>query len=128
MDDPQNEPPVPTGAKPHSSPNDCQKDGAITDLNECLKALSKLPGLVLMKVVTPAQSNAMCKVYLTLLQHHWRSVGEGPVRVAAKQKLVELLRQHPEMTEVFAEFLDETDIAAIVKGKQEPGDGPQGVL
>ena len=79
-----------------------------------MKALSKLPGLVLLKVVTPSQSNAMCKVYLILLQHHLRSVGEGAMHITAKNKLLEFLRQHPDMAEAFAGSLDDAEIAMIV--------------
>ena len=119
MDGPHSEPSIPINSKIEPAPSGCIDKRSIAILDECLQALSKLPGLVVLKVVTPSQSNAMCKVYQTLLQHHWRFVGEGAMLVAAKDTLVRLLQQHPDMAEAFAEFLDEADIAAIVKGEGE---------
>ena len=117
MDDPQGGASVPSDAKVETATSDSNEKSSIANIDECLRALTKLPVLVLLGIVTPAKSNAMCRVYLTLLQHHWRSVGNGAIHVAAKDKFVELLRQHPEAAEAFVGFLDDAEIARIVRGE-----------
>ncbi len=119
MDDPNSvaSKPIDSNAKSETTAESCVEKPSIANIDECLRALTKLPVLVLLGIVTPAQSNAMCRVYLTLLQHHWRGIGNGAIHVAAKDKFVELLRQHPEAAEAFVGFLDDAEIAQIVRGE-----------
>lgn len=109
--------PIDSNAKSETTAESCVEKRSIATAEECLEGLTKLAVLVLVGVVTPSQSNAMCRVYLTLLQHHWRGLGNGAIHVAAKDKFVELLRQHPESAEAFVGFLDDAEIAQIVRGE-----------
>ena len=109
--------PIDSNAKSETTAESCVEKGSIATAEECLEGLTKLAVLVLLEVVTPAQSNAMCRVYLTLLQHHWRGAGNGASHVAARDKFVELLRRHPESAEAFVGILDDAEIAQIVRGE-----------
>ena len=119
MDDPISvaSKPIDSNSKSEMTAESCVEKPSIATAEECLAGLTKLAVLVLLGVVTPSQSNAMCRIYLTLLQHHWRGVESGEFRVAAKDKFVELLRQHPEEAEAFVGFLDDAEIARIVRGE-----------
>ncbi len=117
MDDPQVNSSVPPDAKVETATSRSNAKSSIANIDECLRALTKLPVLVLLGMVTPSQSNAMCRVYLTILQHHWRSAGNDENHVSTKDKLVELLRQNPSMAEAFVGLLDGADIAKIVGGE-----------
>lgn len=119
MDDPNSiaSKPIDSNARSETTAENCVEKRSIATAEECLEGLTKLAVLVLLGVVTPSQSNAMCRVYLTLLQHHWRGVANGVIQVAAKDKFVELLRQHPEAAEAFVGFLDDAEIAQIVRGE-----------
>jgi len=119
MDDPNSaaSKPIDLSPKSETTAESCVEKSSIADIEECLKALTKLPVLVLLEIVTPSQSNAMCRVYLTLLQHHWRTTGNSANQVVAKDKFVGLLRQHPEEAEAFVGLLDDAEIAQIVRGE-----------
>lgn len=119
MDDPNSvaSKPIDSNSKSDTTAESCVEKPSIATAEECLAGLTKLAVLVLLGVVTPSQSNAMCRIYLTILQHHWRGVGGGAIQVAAKDKFVELLRQHPESVEAFVGFLDDAEIAQIVRGE-----------
>lgn len=119
MDDPDSvaSKPIDSNSKSETTAASCVEKPSIATAEECLAGLTKLAVLVLLGVVTPSQSNAMCRVYLTLLQHHWRGAGIGGNGVVAKDKFVELLRQYPERAEAFVGLLDDADIARIVGGE-----------
>ncbi len=119
MDDPNSVASKPIDSKSQSdtTAESCAEKPLIATAEECLAGLTKLAVLVLLGVVTPSQSNAMCRIYLTILQHHWRGVGGSAIQVAAKDKFVELLRQNPEEAEAFVGFLDDAEIARIVRGE-----------
>lgn len=130
MDDPNSVASMPIDAKPKSetTAESCVEKRSIATAEECLEGLTKLAVLVLLGVVTPAQSNAMCRVYLMLLQHHWRTTGIGAMPVVAKDKLVELLRENPDTAEAFVGLLDSAEIAKIVGGEGDHRDGTETVL
>lgn len=72
---------------------------------------------MLLGIVSPSQANAMRNAYSTLLEHHRGGAADSALQFAAKEKLVELLRQNPGMAEAFVGLLDDAEIALIVGGE-----------
>jgi hypothetical protein len=97
------------------------KGSQIPDVNACLDALSALPGLIAIGMISPAQANAMSRVYATLLQHHERTESVRDQRVTLEGDALELLRTNPRLASLLEPFLTDDQIDSILgKGKESP--------
>jgi len=82
---------------------------------ECLAALSQIPGLVFMGLMTTSQANTLRATYNTILQHHQKRQAGGHGQSVDSAGLVDVLRKHPELASALEPFLSDEQIAMILK-------------
>ncbi len=89
---------------------------------DCLAALSSLPGLVVVGILSPAQANTIRGVYAAILQHYQRQspYDRGGV---ADDALVDMLRRHPDYANLLEPLLSAEQIAAIFARGREGSHG-----
>jgi hypothetical protein len=114
------------GSPPSESPNaEREKNrrgnaGQIFGEDDCLRGLSQLPGLVALRLIRPAESNAMRGAYAELLRHHDRSQSTPAAAAINEVDVVETLRAHPELLKTFEPFLTDEQLQMVLK--QSPND------
>jgi hypothetical protein len=94
----------------------------IASREECLAALSRLPSLVALGLITTAQANTIRATYSTLLQSHERQQN-GPVRTVDNE-LVRQLRKNPALANLFKHLLTKEEIEIILRGDKDAKDEP----
>jgi hypothetical protein len=91
---------------------------------DCLAALSRLPGLITMGLITTAQANAIRGTYATILQHHHHSAqGDAAQQTLADEDVLTMLRANPELLNMLEPFLTDDQIAMAMKDDQGGQDG-----
>ena len=98
----------------------CAKSRQVFDVHMCLEALSRLPGLVLMGYVRPAQANAIRGTLETILRHYHQS---GSTRTASPLHgidIMSILRTHPHLINLFEPLLTDEQLESLM---QEAKDG-----
>ncbi len=81
---------------------------------EILKKLDKIPGLVVIDVLTPAKANAMRAAYDTILTHLDDSQQSGAARIDDAD-VITILRQQPELLKALQPFLTPEQLDLIVR-------------
>ena len=81
---------------------------------ECLSALSSLPKLMLLGMVTTAQVNAIRAIMSTLLSHHAKSSGTVVSSSPVGNQLVEVLKGNPMLADALTPLLSPEEIQAIL--------------
>lgn len=82
---------------------------------ECLGALSSLPKLMLLGMVTTAQANTIRAVMNTLLSHHAKPVGTVVSSSPGGNPLVDLVKANPQFADALTPLLGAEDIQAILR-------------
>ncbi len=82
---------------------------------ECLSALSSLPKLMLLGMVTTAQVNAIRAIMTTLLSHHAKPVGTVVSSSPGGNPLVDLIKANPHLADTLTPLLSAEDIQAILR-------------
>jgi hypothetical protein len=90
------------------------KSAGIPRLEECLRALAALPGLIALRLLTTSQANAIVRVYHTILQHHPGQAG-GKEQHLSDVDVLELLKKDPRLCSMLEPFLTEEQIDLIFK-------------
>jgi hypothetical protein len=96
------------------------KASKIHDVDACLSALSALPGLVAMGMVSPSQANAISRVYSTILQHHQKTAAVRDQGVRVEGELLDLLRADPRLVNLLEPLLTDEQMEAFFRSA---GDG-----
>jgi hypothetical protein len=99
-----------------------QHDGArrrskmhVASEEECLAALSQLPGFVVMGLMTTSQANTLRATYNTILQYHQKRQAGGRGQSVDNAGLVDVLRKHPGLASALEPFLSDEQIAMLLK-------------
>jgi hypothetical protein len=92
-------------------------------VEDCLRSLGQLPGLIALHYVKPAEASAMRGIYQLILQQLERdkqaSSAQGKL---ADADVAELMRTNPEVLEMLTAVLSEEQIAMIM-GEIEEKEG-----
>jgi hypothetical protein len=97
----------------------------VASAEQCLAALTQLPGLVAMGLLTPAQANSMRATFATILQHHQKSQN-APTPARATPEVVQAVRNHPELATLLESLLTDEQLEALLKEARDCGDGGDG--
>ena len=97
----------------------------VPTVSECLASLSQISGMVALKLITPAQANAMRGSLEAILRQHNRSgtrVGatEGNIQ---NMDLVDLAKRDPQVLNMLETILTDQQIAMVVKATKDGGCG-----
>lgn len=90
------------------------KKAEIATEEECLAALSRLPALVALHILTSAQANTIRSTYTAILQHHRQTRAKSESGGVPDDALVDMLSRHPEMANLLEPLLSAEQIAAIL--------------
>jgi hypothetical protein len=85
-------------------------------------ALARLPGLVAMKILTPAQANAMRATYQTMLAEYSR-VPPGQQAQITDDNVLRLLQMQPEVLSMIEPFLTPDQVAMVMHAADDESDG-----
>ena len=92
-----------------------RNQGHVPTRDECLHALAQLPGLVAMKVITPAQGNSIRSTYQAILaEHHKMHVGSQTS--LANESVLKILQEQPALLALVEPMLTKDQID-LVMGK-----------
>ena len=80
----------------------------------CLRALSQLPGLIVMGAVTSSQANAMRGAYQAILSTYARR-GNAPEQEQASEQLMELVKANPRLLNSLQHLLTDAQVAAFTQ-------------
>ncbi len=96
-----------------------QRTGQVFDETDCMRGLSQLPGLVVMKMIKPGESNAMRSAYEAILHHHHHAQSSGATAPVIDANMIAQLRDHPELLRLLEPFLTEDQLQTILKGSDD---------
>ena len=113
--EPKSFPPDDRSKGPRRDKSRRRKPGSVLDENECLAALSELLGLIALKMVLPAQANAMRSVLATILQHYQRSDAARSTSPLSDDNVMAMLRTNPELISMLEPFLTDAQLAMVMK-------------
>jgi prophage DNA circulation protein len=85
----------------------------IPSRDDCMQALAQLPGLIAMKVLTPAQASAIRSTYQALLAELGRQ--QGSMSQLADDQVLQILRQQPELLQILEPLLTDEQIAVVLR-------------
>jgi hypothetical protein len=95
----------------------------IASEEECLAALTKLPVLITLGLLTTSQANAIRTTYQSVLAHHRHKQSTAQQQVAVNDDMLSILTQHPELANQFAPLLSDEQIKLLMARAKESGDG-----
>ena len=130
--------PAPDGAEPKKTGGRRrrprrQPDGADQDLRrpnrpaipsaeDCLRALTRLPGLAATGILTPPQVNAIRGVHGEILRYY-RAEAKGPEKGLPDAKILEVMRKDPQLLSWLEPLLTTDQVAMVMKAAEEDEDG-----
>lgn len=95
----------------------------IPSADECLEMLAKLVGLLALRMITPAQANAMRATYTEILRNHQRNESRGSGNKVADADLLDVARNNPRMLALLEPFLTSDQIDLVMGDGDEEDDG-----
>src|SRR5262245_19448915 len=69
----------------------------VRSVEDCLRALDQLPGMVAMGLLRPAQANAIRGVLRDMIQFQQRAAGNSAANMPLSDDLLQRLRKEPEL-------------------------------
>lgn len=121
-DGPQEADGAPDADQPREEPRR-RKRGTIASREDCLSALTNLPGAVAMGLLKPAQANSMRASYTEILRYHQRNEIHSDRNGMADADVLEIMRKDPKMFSVLEPFLTDEQIDLVMKNAKEGGHG-----
>ena len=100
-----------------------QGETKIANVDECLRGLSQLPGLVATGVLSTTKANSMCGVYRTLLQHH-RQTENAQQDQRINDDLLRMLSDHPKLMSLMEPFLTQGQVESLIIQAKDGDNGP----
>lgn len=94
----------------------------VASVEDCLRALTQLPGLLLMGMLTPAQANSMRATFATILQHHQKAQST-PIPGPATADVVQAVRNNPDLAAVLEPLLTDEQLESLMKEARDDRDG-----
>jgi hypothetical protein len=81
---------------------------------ECLAALSRLPSLVALGLLSTAKANAMRASYMAILQHYRQKQSPAEQASVADYAMLDMLARHPDLANLLEPVLSAEQIASIL--------------
>ncbi len=89
---------------------------------DCLSALSQLPGAVAMGMLKPAQASAMKSFYAEILRYRQKAESRGEHKSVPDADVIALLQKDPKLMAIMAPFLTDEQVD-LVMGAEGGSDG-----
>lgn len=112
--------PEPAGGQEHRRRT--ERRAEIPSVQDCLRALAQLPGLIALKALSTGQANAIRGAYNAILQQHQHSQASGQQQLS-DDNVLELYRQHPEMISMLEPLLTDAQIKMVMGTDRDGQDG-----
>jgi hypothetical protein len=112
-DEPKHESQRDTGPKRHDA-HSHRSSGATPSRNECLQAIAALPGLVAMRILSPAQANSIRATYVEILRDHDRAQ-QGHSPQLTDDDVLKLWQDQPQMIDLLHPFLTQSQLGLIMR-------------
>jgi hypothetical protein len=80
----------------------------------CLEAIAALPGLVAMRILSPAQANSIRATYVEILRNHDRA-RQGQSAQLADDDVLKLWRDQPQLIDLLHPFLTQRQLELIMR-------------
>jgi hypothetical protein len=90
-----------------------RRKGRLLSEDDCRRMLSELPTLVILKLISPAQANAMTRTLQVLLNETRASQSAGPAQV--DENLFAKLRSQPELLTLMEPYLSDDHVDRIMR-------------
>lgn len=87
----------------------------IATQEECLAALTKIPGLLLIGLIKPQVANAMRGPYKDVLEHHRRAQQAPAQGGMANDDLLRIARENPEYLGMLSGLLTDEQMQLVLK-------------
>jgi hypothetical protein len=87
----------------------------IATQEECLAALSKIPGLLLIGLIKPQVANAMRGPYKDVLEHHRRAQQVPAQGGIANDDLLQIVRKNPEYLGMLSDLLTDEQMQFVLE-------------
>jgi hypothetical protein len=92
--------------------------------DECLAALTQIPRMLLLGLITSRDANAMRSAVHAILQHHQKRQAGGNAPSVDDPRLVAALRANPDLASCLAPLLTDEQIERVLRqAKEGQGDG-----
>ena len=98
------------------------KSSQVFDVQMCLEALSRLPGLLLMGYVRPAQANAIRSTLEAILRHYHQTRSTGTASPRQGIDIMSILRTHPQLINLFEPLLTDEQLESLMREAKDGDD------
>lgn len=117
-------------AKKKSGPKRKRREGnkppnrhSIASEEDCLSALSRLPGLVTMGFLSTTQANSMRGVYATILRHLQQGKSTQSDQQLDNDSVLDMLRRDPKILSLLEPLLTSEQVAMVMCSGTDADDG-----
>jgi hypothetical protein len=107
-----------SGSAPGSGAGRQRRERVIPDADACLDALGRLPGLIALGIVKPAQANAMRAIYHEILQHHQRSQQRDDRQGLSDADVMDVMQRDPQFLNLLEPLLSQEQVELIMRSTQ----------
>lgn len=104
---------------PEPEPKRRSRKSSIPSIEQCLRALSTLPGLLAMGAITTAMANSIRGTYEAILRHHRQGTSSISTQIPPSLNLGLILLQHPELATILEPILSREQIEQLMRDAQD---------
>jgi hypothetical protein len=94
---------------------------SIPSLEDCLRAMAQLAGLIAMGLLKPSEANAIRAAYREILQHH-KSRAKEVEKTLANADVMEVLRKDPQLLGLLEPLLTPEQVAMVMQTAEDDTD------
>ena len=98
------------------------KKSGIPSVEDCLRAIAQVPGLVAIGLLEASKANAIRAAYRDILAHH-KSKAKEVEKSLSNSDVMDLLRKDPKLLNLLAPLLTSEQIDMVMKAGGEGADG-----
>jgi hypothetical protein len=99
-----------------------RKAGQVMGQRECLEALSRLPGLLMMGIIEPTKSNAICSVLKAILSQHQIEHSKTSGSGLNGFDIIGVLRARPDLMSLLEPLLTDDQLDILTKDAMDGDD------
>jgi hypothetical protein len=111
------------GDEPRAHSQSRTKSRHVASEEDCLAALSQIPAMLALGMLTPTKANAMRAVYSSILQHYRQTQARTDGTGGTNDGLAAILADHPEYASLLEPMLSDEQIARILAQAKEHRNG-----
>jgi hypothetical protein len=97
-----------------SQSNSRRRSNAIPSVEDCLRAIAALSGLIALRVLTPAQANSIRANFVAILRQH-EPARQTSTAQLADESVMEIWAKHPELLDYIEVLLTPEQLEMIMR-------------